>query len=58
MVCSKVDTDNEISMHSGADKRASESREVDILTPEGKTLKMHLEENTEIGKVKNECELL
>ena len=58
MVCSKADSDNQISMHSGADKRASASREVDILTPEGKTLKMHLEENTEIGKVKNDCELL
>lgn len=58
MVCSKADSNNQISMNIGADDRASIKRKIDIITPEGKTLKLSIEENTEIWKVKNDCELL
>lgn len=39
------------------DKNSEANRSIDILTPEGKTLTLSLGENTDIRKIKNECEL-
>ena len=57
MVCSKEDSWNQTKMESG-DKNSEANRSIDILTPEGKTLTLSLGENTDIRKIKNECELL
>lgn len=62
MVCSKADSSNQMKMDSGAESRADQntgaSREIDILTPDGKTLNLSIGDNTEIRGIKNECELL
>lgn len=57
MVCSKEDSWNQTKMECG-DKNSEANRSIDILTPEGKTLTLSLGENTDIRKIKNECELL
>ena len=58
MVCSKVDSSDQIkSMDGEVDENAS-SRAIEILTPEGKTLKMNIGENTMIKSIKIDCELL
>ena len=57
MVCSKEDSWNQTKMECG-DKNSKANRSIDILTPEGKTLTLSLGENTDIRKIKNECELL
>lgn len=57
MVCSKEDSWNQTKMECG-DKNTEANRSIDILTPEGKTLTLTLGENTDIRKIKNECELL
>ena len=57
MVCSKEDSGNQTKMDCG-DKNSEAIRSIDILTPEGKTLTLSLGENTDIRKIKNECELL
>ena len=56
MVCSKEDSWNQTKMECG-DKNSEANRSIDILTPEGKTLTLSLGENTDIRKIKNECEL-
>ena len=55
MVCSKEDSWNQTKMECG-DKNSEANRSIDILTPEGKTLTLSLGENTDIRKIKNECE--
>lgn len=57
MVCSKEDSWNQTKMECG-DANCGANRSIDILTPEGKTLTLSLGENTDIRKIKNECELL
>lgn len=64
MVCSKVDSSNQINMEGGGtDNRAGQdtnlSPTIDILTPEGKTIKLSIgDNNTEIRRIKTDCELL
>lgn len=63
MVCSKVDSSDQINSMDGdtgnkADQNFGRSRAIDILTPEGNTLKMYTEDNTTIKCIKIDCELL
>ena len=63
MVCSKVDSSDQISIMDGdtgnkTDQNASRSRAIDILTPEGETLKISVGENAMIKDIKIDCELL
>jgi len=63
MVCSKVDCGDQISIMDGAtgnkaDEKASRSRAIDILTPEGETFKISAGDNATIKDIKIECELL
>lgn len=58
MVFSKADSKNQISMRRGNDDRACTKRQIEILTPDGKKVQLNIQENTEIQKVKNDCELL
>lgn len=63
MVCSKVDSSDQISIMDGdtgnkTDQSASRSRAIDILTPEGETLKISVGENAMIRDIKIDCELL
>ena len=63
MVCSKVDSSDQISIMDGdrgnkADENASRSRAIDILTPEGETLKISVGDNAMIKDIKIDCELL
>lgn len=62
MVCSKVDSDEQISIMDGdignkAEVNACRNRAIDILTPEGKTLKINVADNTMIKSIKIDCEL-
>lgn len=63
MVCSKGDSSDQISIMDGdsgdkTDQNASRSRAIDILTPEGETLKISVGENAMIKDIKIDCELL
>lgn len=58
MVCSKADNKNQISMNSSIDERESIRPLIQILTPDGGTIKMSMRENTVIRRVKSDCELL
>ncbi|XP_068724775.1 trichohyalin-like [Montipora capricornis] len=58
MVCSKADNKNQISMNSSTNERESIRPLIQILTPDGETIKMSMRENTVIRRVKTECELL
>ena len=63
MVCSKVDSSDQISIMDGdkgniTDQNASRSRAIDILTPDGETLKISVAENATINDIKVDCELL
>ena len=60
MVCSKVgshDQMNNMNDDTNGDN-FGRSRVIDILTPEGKTLKMHIQDSTTVGCIKIDCELL
>ncbi|XP_020631258.1 uncharacterized protein LOC110068219 [Orbicella faveolata] len=63
MVCSKVDSSDQISIMDGdtgnkADENAFRSRAIDILTPEGETFKISAGDNAMIKDIKIDCELL
>lgn len=63
MVCSKVDSSDQISIMDGdtgnkAGENASRSRAIDILTPEGETFKISVGDNAMIKDIKIDCELL
>ena len=62
MVCSKVDSSEQISIMDGAtghkaDENASRNIAIDILTPEGETFKISVGDNTMIKSIKTDCEL-
>lgn len=62
MVCSKVDSSDQISIMDGdtsnkAEENASISRAIDILTPEGATFKMRVRDDAMIKNIKIDCEL-
>ena len=62
MVCSKVDSSDQISIMDGdkgnkMEENASRSRAIDILTPEGATFKMRVGDDTMIKNIKIDCEL-
>lgn len=60
MVCSKVDSRDQMKNMDGDRDSGNfgKSKAIDILTPEGKTLKMYIPDSTTIECIKIDCELL